>query len=138
MCRPVLLVLVAAGCARDPVRPPGGDDAGAVDARPPRDVTFFVVSDTHADPPESYDLRATARAINAVADSGAWPATVNGQATGFVGGPVGAPSGVVFLGDITGWGTAPLEIPTFRRYFISGTSADSIRFPAYVGLGNHD
>jgi cytolysin (calcineurin-like family phosphatase) len=114
------------------------DAAPAIDARPPRDVTFFVVSDTHADPPESYDLRAMARAINAVADNGTWPSSIGGQATGFVGGPVADPSGVVFLGDITGWGTAPLEIPTFRRYFVAGTSGESIRFRSYVGLGNHD
>lgn len=104
----------------------------------PRDVTFFVVADTHADPPESYDLRATARAINAVAVNGVWPSVVAGHVTGFAGDPIGAPSGVVFIGDITGWGTAPLEIPTFRRYFEAGASADSIHFPSYVGLGNHD
>ncbi len=138
-----------------PPPPPGPDAArpdGAVvdastprpDARipppdpPPRDVTFFVVADTHADPPESYDLRATAAAINAVADGGTWPAVVNGEVTGFVGGPIGEPSGVVFVGDITGWGTAPLEIPTFRRYFQAGAHAEGIRFPGYVGLGNHD
>jgi cytolysin (calcineurin-like family phosphatase) len=123
----------------------GGDAAAVPDARPvdaapppPRDVTFFAVADTHADPPESYDLRATARAINAVAQNGTWPASIGGAATGFVGGRIAAPSGVVFLGDITGWGTAPLEIPTFRRYFERGASGESIAFPSYVGLGNHD
>lgn len=110
------------------------------DATPPaaRDVTFFVVADTHADPPPSHDLRATARAIDAVAAGGAWPDVIGGTATGFVGGPIGSPSSVVFVGDITGWGTAPLEIPTFRRYFEAGNHADSMQYPAYVGLGNHD
>jgi cytolysin (calcineurin-like family phosphatase) len=121
---------------------PASDAAPAPpDARPPpppRDVTFFAVADTHADPPESYDLRATARAINAVARTGTWPSSIGGRATGFAGGDIAAPSAVVFLGDITGWGTAPAEIPTFRRYFEAGASGEAIEFPSYVGLGNHD
>jgi cytolysin (calcineurin-like family phosphatase) len=103
-----------------------------------RDVTFFVISDTHADPPESYDLRAMARAVNAVAANGQWPATIGGQATGFVGGKIGAPSGVVFTGDLMGWGVTPTELKTFRRYFEQGASNQSINFKSYVGLGNHD
>ena len=102
------------------------------------DVTFFVISDTHADPPESYDLRAMARAVNAVAASGKWPATIGGKTTGFVGGSIGAPSGVVFTGDLMGWGVTPTELKTFRRYFEQGNSGDSIGFRSYVGLGNHD
>lgn len=35
-------------------------------------------------------------------------------------------------------GTFPTEIQTFRRYFESGASSESIHYPAYVGLGNHD
>jgi cytolysin (calcineurin-like family phosphatase) len=103
------------------------------------DVTFYVVSDTHADPPQdSYDLRAMARAVNAVAQSGTWPASIGGTATGFVGGKIGAPRGVVFTGDLMGWGTYPTESLTFRHYFEAGFSTDSILFPAYLGLGNHD
>jgi cytolysin (calcineurin-like family phosphatase) len=103
-----------------------------------RDVTFIVVSDTHADPPQSYDLRATARAINAVAQDGSWPATIGGQATGFVGGRIGAPAGVVFTGDLMGWGVTPTELLTFRRYFERDQSNESIAYPSYIGLGNHD
>jgi cytolysin (calcineurin-like family phosphatase) len=119
---------------------PSPPDASPPDATPPvrRDITFFAVADTHADPPESYDLRATARAINAVPQGGEWPAIIDGNVTGFTGGRIAAPSAVVFLGDITGWGTAPLEIPTFRRYFETGASSEAIAFPSYVGLGNHD
>jgi cytolysin (calcineurin-like family phosphatase) len=119
---------------------PAPPDASPPDATPParRDITFFAVADTHADPPESYDLRATARAINAVAQGGEWPAIIDGNVTGFTGGRIAAPSAVVFLGDITGWGTAPLEIPTFRRYFETGASSEAIAFRSYVGLGNHD
>jgi cytolysin (calcineurin-like family phosphatase) len=112
---------------------------GAPPPPPPTDVTFYVVSDTHADPPQdSYDLRATARAINAVAQNGTWPSSIGGVATSFTGGRIAAPSGVVFLGDITGWGTAPSEIQTFRRYFEQGASDVAIQHRSYVGLGNHD
>ncbi len=107
----------------------------------PRDVTFYVVADTHNDPapePQAFDERATARAVDAVAASGQWPATIGGTATGFVGGKIAPPFGVVFAGDLTGWGTAPTEIPEFRHYYEMGNSSDSIHYPAYLGLGNHD
>jgi cytolysin (calcineurin-like family phosphatase) len=106
---------------------------------PPLDVTFYVVSDTHADPPQdSYDLRAISRVINAVSDNGMWPATIGGAGTGFLGGPIAPPAAVVFTGDLTGWGTAPTEIGTFRHYFQQDASDVSIDYPAYIGLGNHD
>jgi cytolysin (calcineurin-like family phosphatase) len=112
--------------------------AGGMSGKTPLDVTFFVVADTHADPVPSDDLLATARAVNAVAQSGTWPTQISGQDTHFKGGPIGKPRGVAFVGDLTGWGTAPTEIPTFRHYFEAGNSPDSISFPAYLGLGNHD
>ena len=102
------------------------------------DITFYVVSDTHADPPPSSDLQPTARAVNAVANTGSWPAKIDGQDTHFKGGAIGKPRGVVFTGDLTGWGTAPTELLTFRHYFEAGNSGDSIGFPSYLGLGNHD
>ena len=79
-----------------------------------------------------------ARAVNAVAQNGTWPAQIAGQDTHFKGGAIGKPRGVVFVGDLTGWGTAPTELVTFRHYFEAGNSADSIAFPGYLGLGNHD
>jgi len=107
--------------------------------KPTFDVTFFVIADTHADPPtDSFDLRATARAVNAVAAAGTWPSKIDGSDTHFKGGTIGKPRGVAFVGDLTGWGTAPTELLTFRHYFEAGNSADSIAFPGYVGLGNHD
>jgi cytolysin (calcineurin-like family phosphatase) len=117
-------------------------DAGAPDAHDaapaPRDITFYVVADTHADPVEEYDLRAQARAVNAVSQGGVWPASIAGTDTHFKGGPIAPPRGVVFVGDLTGWGTAPTEIPMFQHYFQKGTSSESIAFNAYLGLGNHD
>lgn len=103
-----------------------------------RDLTFFVLSDTHADPTESYDLRAISKTINKVGKGGQWPSEIGGKKTNFVGGKISEPRGVVLTGDITGWGTAPTEIQTFRRYFEAGASADAIKYPAYIGLGNHD
>jgi cytolysin (calcineurin-like family phosphatase) len=105
---------------------------------PKLDVTFYVISDTHADPPESYDLRAMARAVNSVAQNGSWPERIGGVTTGFTAGSIGAPRGVVFVGDLMGWGVSPTELLTFRRYFEQGRSAESILFPGYIGLGNHD
>ncbi len=118
----------------------GGDTPGTGGEAPASwDVTFYVVSDTHADPPEeSYDLRATARAINAVAKGGQWPGSINGKQTGFEQVAIAPPRGVVLTGDITGWGTAPTEINTFRHYFQKGNSGNAIEYPAYIGLGNHD
>jgi cytolysin (calcineurin-like family phosphatase) len=118
--------------------PPAPDMAKAP---APRDVTFYVVADTHNDPapePQAFDERATARAINSVAQSGQWPSSIGGAPTGFVGGKIAPPQGVVFVGDLTGWGTAPTEIPEFRHYYEKGNSSESINYPAYLGLGNHD
>ena len=117
----------------------GQAGAGAAGApSKPLDVTFYVVADTHADPPPSSDLQPMARAINAVAKTGTWPAKIDGQDTHFKSGSIGKPRGVVFVGDLTGWGTANTEITTFRHYFEAGNSGDSIGFPSYLGLGNHD
>ncbi len=116
----------------------GTAGAAGMPSKPTFDVTFFVVADTHADPVLEDDLLAQARAVNAVAASGNWPAQIDGQDTGFKGGPIGKPRGVMFVGDLTGWGTAPTEIPTFQHYFEAGNSADSIQFKSFLGLGNHD
>jgi cytolysin (calcineurin-like family phosphatase) len=98
------------------------------------------MADSHADPnPDNPDdLMAQALAINAVAKTGVWPTSIGGTSTGFLGGPIGAPLGVVICGDLTGWGTAPTEIPNFETYFQKGNTSYSIDYPAYVGLGNHD
>ena len=105
---------------------------------PSTDVTFFVISDTHADPALSPDHVAMARAVNKVAQDGSWPSSINGSATGFQSGRIGAPKAVVFTGDIMGWGNSSAEIPSFRHYFEQGASGDAINYPGYVGLGNHD
>jgi cytolysin (calcineurin-like family phosphatase) len=123
--------------ARPPGTPP--PDLATITPPPPRDVTFYVVADTHADPtPNFHDLLAQARAINAVAQNGQWPSSIDGTATNFAGGKIAPPRGVVLVGDLTGWGTAPTEIPSFRYNFEQGNSPDSINYPAYLGLGNHD
>jgi cytolysin (calcineurin-like family phosphatase) len=130
--------------AADGASPPADAtlDEGAPDTAPappgPFDVTFYVMADSHADPVPSDDLLSQARAIDAVSQGGVWPDSIDGVATGFVGGPIAPPRGVVVCGDATGWGTAPAEIPTFRTYFEMGYAAESVHHPVYVGLGNHD
>lgn len=123
-----------------PVSKDASADAAKPDAAPPptRDLTFYVVADTHADPVEEYDLKAQAAAVNAVGNGGTWPATIDGQATHFKGGAIAKPKGVVFVGDLTGWGTAPTEIPMFQHYFQKGNSSESINYNGYFGFGNHD
>jgi cytolysin (calcineurin-like family phosphatase) len=132
--------LLCAGCSR---AVDGGREAAATasalsPADAPFDITFFVMADSHADPVPEDDLLAQARAINAVSQSGAWPGSIGGTSTSFLGGPIATPLGVVILGDLTGWGTAPTEIPMFQSYFEQGNSPSSINHPAYLGLGNHD
>lgn len=117
----------------------GADASKAADAAPAHfDITFYVMADSHADPVPEDDLLSQARAINAVATTGVWPASIGGSPTHFVGGSIAPPIGVVIAGDLTGWGTAPTEIPMFQSYFEKGNSPNSIDYPAYVGLGNHD
>jgi cytolysin (calcineurin-like family phosphatase) len=113
-----------------------GSDAGSHPTH--FDITFIVMADSHADPVPEDDLLSQVRAINAVSKTGVWPATIGGNATHFLGGPIASPQGVVICGDLTGWGTAPTEIPMFQSYFEKGNSANSINYPAYVGVGNHD
>jgi cytolysin (calcineurin-like family phosphatase) len=125
----------------------GGDGGGPADASPPPpahfDITFYVMADSHADqtPDNPDNLYAQALAINNVATAGvAWPTSIDGGATSFLGGTIAPPLGVVICGDLTGWGIAPPppEIPNFQTYFQQGTTSYSINYPAYVGLGNHD
>jgi cytolysin (calcineurin-like family phosphatase) len=153
----LILVPVAFSCVGCSQAVPGGHDdradasatpaetqatqrsaLGRTGANDPFDITFFVMADSHADPVPEDDLLSQARAINAVARSGVWPASIGGTPTNFVGGRMAPPLGVVILGDLTGWGTAPTEIPMFRSYFEQGNSPNGIHYPAYLGLGNHD
>ncbi len=117
-----------------------GDDDDD-DAVPSYGLTFFVLSDTHCGKLPDPTHFASAKAIDLLARTGQWPAVLHGRETGFLPGPVGAPAGVVFTGDITGTGSLfPLfnGLLTFRRFYQQGFGANAIDFPAYVGYGNHD
>jgi cytolysin (calcineurin-like family phosphatase) len=149
---PIVLLACAActGPAKEPIRDAGaGSDAGAdagveVDAAPEEptfDVTFFVVGDPHCDPMVGPDDLATVRAIDRAPAEAAWPDAIGANATGFLGGPVAAPRGVLLAGDVTGSGDlSPWsnELATFRALYEPGGGADSVAWPVYVGLGNHD
>ena len=116
------------------------DAAPDADAGPVFDVTLFVVGDPHCDPDVSADDLATVRAIDRAPAEAIWPAEIGGAETGFLGGPVGAPRGVLLAGDATGSGdVSPWsnELATFRSLYEPG-GADTVTWPVYVGLGNHD
>jgi cytolysin (calcineurin-like family phosphatase) len=121
---------------------PEGPDTEPLRRHPPIDVTFFAVSDTHADPPGDVTesaLRSTARAINKVAADGVWPTMIAGEATGFTSEQIGAPEGgLIFTGDLIGYSNAWVEVPTFERFFFPHGNDESVQFPGYLGLGNHD
>ena len=125
----------------------GGD--GDLPHPDPIDVTFFVVADTHLDPlvgdgrgdparDSNFGDQAIVAAIHKVAREGSWPSAVDGKAMDFAGQAIGDPQAVVFAGDLTGWGVAGTEIPSFRHYYQAGYDGESMKFPAYLGLGNHD
>ena len=100
-----------------------------------------MLSDTHCNREANTDQFATVRAVNSVAATGIWPDTINGKATGFTGGSVGDPEGVILTGDITGSGSTTFwcdELSTFRRFYEQCGSGTSVDFPVYIGIGNHD
>jgi len=132
---------------------------------PEVDVTFAVVADPQfgrgagacdAACRERY-TRAVAAAINTI-DQQTWPGhpvqgiTVDGQSIGTVpfsgaGQRMAPPEGVIVVGDLTedrslnnvGAGWRSPEFKTFTGLFEHESGqADGVRFPVYVGLGNHD
>lgn len=121
---------------------PNGPYGEPLRKHPPIDVTFYAVSDTHADPAGNeteWMLRATARAINKVAATGVWPTSISGEQTGFRGDHIGPPSaGLIFTGDLIGYSNAWAETPTFERFFFPKGTDESVQFRGYLGLGNHD
>lgn len=147
-----LLALFPA-CAGDPsAATDAGTDASEEDTESVTDtptdtdgetwsVTFFLVADTHCDPPPSTDQAAMANAMDRVAAEGVWPAEIDSVATGFEPAPIGVPAGVIFAGDLTGSGDiSPWnnELECFRQFYEEGFDPGAISLPAYVGLGNHD
>ena len=103
------------------------------------DVTFFVVADTHFDPPPDSDTYYHVRAMNRILGREVWPKKINGQLTHFggAGSKLDNPQGVVMAGDILDKAD-PDVLGLFRQRYEQGIGDKQINYPVYLGLGNHD
>ncbi len=130
-----------------------GDDTSAIDA------TFIFACDIHTcrmgdglspncqeEGKTDANLLRHIAALNRIAER-SWPAEVNGVATGLAGAgrKVDSPLGVVIGGDMTDDGGGQVALPAegtqlqqFSQRYQQGVVPDSIHFPVYTGLGNHD
>ncbi len=94
-----------------------------------RDVTFFVVADTHigARGMAAFN-KAMIQGINALPGT-AYPREIGGR--------VDEPRGVLMPGDLTNSG-APAEWKKFVELFGHTGTEGLLRYPVYEGSGNHD
>ena len=143
---PALAIVLASCCgwrirpAPPPLPVPPAADAPA---------TFFVLTDLHVGAVPDDTPARLARAMRVVAGvepgrpGAIWPGAVAGRATEFAarGRPIGAPLGVVVLGDLCHWGGGfrlvgdGVQLAGLRRGY---TDAPQFPWPFYLGLGNHD
>ena len=107
----------------------------------PRDVTFYVVADTHNDPaPEprpSTSAPPFARSTP-LRRNGQWPTSIGGTATGFVGGKIAPPAASSSPATSPAGAPRPPRSPVPAATYEKGNSSESIDYPAYLGVGNHD
>lgn len=109
------------------------------------EITFFVVADTHFDPPPESDQYYHTVAINAVCgtinnkEASVWPEKIDGQDTFFEsrGKKIAIPAGVIMAGDITDRAD-PRALDLLKTRYQMGEGDKVINFPVFVGLGNHD
>jgi cytolysin (calcineurin-like family phosphatase) len=106
------------------------DGAAGGKAAAGEDLTFFVVSDTH------YGLSPVGDAtIPLLVDKmNALPGTPYPAA---LGGSVGAPRGVIHVGDVTNDGKAASWDKFVKDYGLDGTDG-RLKYPVYETFGNHD
>jgi cytolysin (calcineurin-like family phosphatase) len=99
-------------------------------AAPPRDLTFFQVSDTHYGTSPAGD-DALARLVEAMNNlpGAAYPADL--------GGTVGIPRGVIHTGDLTNDGKEEQWRMFVRDYGLNGRDG-KLRWPVFETYGNHD
>jgi hypothetical protein len=101
-------------------------------------VTFLVTSDSHYASFRNADRndrnRSTIERMNAIT-SVAWPEKLGG-------GKIGAPRGVLVLGDLIDDGDRRDETPVQWRHFEKQFGLDGtdglLKYPVYEGWGNHD
>jgi len=98
--------------------------------KPARDLTFFVVSDTH------YGLSPEGdRTVPLLVD---WMNELPGTAyPAVIGGTVAAPRGVLHIGDITNDGKKEPWAMFVRDYGLTGKDG-RLHWPVYEAYGNHD
>lgn len=110
-------------------------------------VTFFVLADTHFGVVAGEAHRKLLNAMRVVAGEGGspvcWPSAGprNLTAPAAAGRPIGAPRGLVILGDLCHWGGGFSlfgdgdQLSGFKRVWIDNPNQP---WPVYIGLGNHD
>jgi cytolysin (calcineurin-like family phosphatase) len=85
-------------------------------------------------------------ALNRIAEY-MWPTEIEGVPTGLSGAgmPIATPLGIVVGGDMTDDGGGQVTMPSegtqllqFSQRYQQGQGPGHVRFPVYVGLGNHD
>jgi cytolysin (calcineurin-like family phosphatase) len=128
-------------------------------AWPPIDATFLFIADIHAcrmasglspncqkEGKTDANLLAHIAALNRIAEY-VWPPEIESVPTGLSGAgmPIATPLGVVVGGDMTDDGGGQVTMPSegtqllqFSQRYQQGSSPGHVRFPVYVGLGNHD
>jgi cytolysin (calcineurin-like family phosphatase) len=131
----------------------------AGDSKPAIDATFIFACDIHTcrmgdglspncqeEGKTDANLLRHIAALNRIAER-SWPAEIDGVATGLAGAgqKVDTPLGVVIGGDMTDDGGGQVAEPgegtqlqQFSQRYQQGVGTDSVHFPVYAGLGNHD
>jgi cytolysin (calcineurin-like family phosphatase) len=99
-------------------------------AKAPRDLTFFVVSDTHygLSPEGDKTIPLLVDKMNQLAGTD-YPAAIGGK--------VGKPRGVIHIGDVTNNGKKEQWEMFVRDYGLTGKEG-KLKFPVYETCGNHD
>lgn len=125
-----------------------------------RDITFLFAADIHAclvaggtlapncaeEGKTDQNLRRHVEAMNRIGTA-RWPETIDGKPSGLpsAGAPIARPLGLVIGGDITDDGGGQVRKPgegrqlqQFASHYREGSRPGTIRYPVWVGLGNHD
>ena len=127
--------------------------------RPAIDATFLFSNDIHTcrmgeglspncqeEGKTDANLLRHIAALNGISQQ-RWPADIDGVASGLAGAgqKVDTPLGLVIGGDMTDDGGGQVAEPSegtqlqqFSQRYQQGPGADSVNFPVYTGLGNHD
>lgn len=154
--RAVVMQLLGLGAA---AMFPNASLGQAAPQRPRTDATFIFTSDVHAcrmasglNPDCANEGKTDASllrhiaAINRISGE-SWPSRIDGAATRLAGAghKIAEPLGVIIGGDMTDDGDGQVATPgegsqlrQFSQRYQQGIGPDSIHFPVYTGLGNHD